>query len=666
MRRLRGARACRDRARHPRPGDRRRLRRSSPRPRRISRRRPEAPEDAAPAPGVLLRKGYRRREVDEAVVRLERAFAEHRPPAAAEVRRLGFEAVRRGYEPLAVDRMLDRYELRCVEAALSGAPPWQLGDDLSHDVGGCHRREPVRTATAGSDAVVVTQGLCGRRVDALLDRCLAGLTGPLEGAQDPSADDVRLCSFHRARHGYAEAEVDEVFDRIIDLLLRQAGLRTVLAAPYVPPVEDTGYWATGFEAPGDQGLPPLSSPPGEWPNIIPRGPRTRSSRSRPLPARGSPRRPVALRVRRDRHGDRFRVSQHTEVPSSVSQRAPSTWQSTARPPRAALRALAVPPLVMTRASPPASVKPTGTTCGLPSARSVVSVARLALGDELARGRDEQRRQGRVVCGGLVDRQRLMGGRHERAQYPAGGRRGAVGRRARDWADNGWVTCAPGPSSCSGRPARSAPRRSTSSGATPDVPGGRAGRRRRATSTCWPAQALELGVEVVAVARATAAQDLQLALLRRGQGAATARASTRCRRSWPGRTPPTELAGWPCDVVLNGITGSIGLGPTLAALEAGRTLALANKESLIAGGPLVEGGAAAPDQIVPVDSEHSALAQCLRGGRRDEVRRLVLTASGGPFRGRSRAELARRHRRAGAGAPDLGHGPGRHDQLARPW
>jgi 1-deoxy-D-xylulose-5-phosphate reductoisomerase len=87
------------------------------------------------------------------------------------------------------------------------------------------------------------------------------------------------------------------------------------------------------------------------------------------------------------------------------------------------------------------------------------------------------------------------------------------------------------------------------------------------------------------------------------------------------------------VVLNGMTGSIGLAPTLAALDAGRTLALANKESLIVGGPLVK-ARAREGQLVPVDSEHSALAQCLRGGRRDEVRRLVLTASGGPFRGRT--------------------------------
>ncbi|QPZ37217.1 1-deoxy-D-xylulose-5-phosphate reductoisomerase [Paramicrobacterium chengjingii] len=93
-----------------------------------------------------------------------------------------------------------------------------------------------------------------------------------------------------------------------------------------------------------------------------------------------------------------------------------------------------------------------------------------------------------------------------------------------------------------------------------------------------------------------------------------------------------------DVVLNGITGSVGLGPTLAALAAGRTLALANKESLIVGGDLVR-RAAAPGQIVPVDSEHSAIAQSLRAGSGSEVRRLVLTASGGPFRGRTRASLA---------------------------
>ena len=106
----------------------------------------------------------------------------------------------------------------------------------------------------------------------------------------------------------------------------------------------------------------------------------------------------------------------------------------------------------------------------------------------------------------------------------------------------------------------------------------------------------------------------------------------------GASAAAELAGTGCDVVLNGMTGAVGLEPTLSALAAGHRLALANKESLIIGGPLVR-EAAAPDQIVPVDSEHSALAQCLAGGGRDEVRRLVLTASGGPFRGRTRAELS---------------------------
>src|SRR5688572_31720163 len=105
----------------------------------------------------------------------------------------------------------------------------------------------------------------------------------------------------------------------------------------------------------------------------------------------------------------------------------------------------------------------------------------------------------------------------------------------------------------------------------------------------------------------------------------------------GEDASTEAAGMECDVVLNGITGAVGLRPTLAALDAGNTLALANKESLIIGGPLVK-ERARPGQIVPVDSEHSAIAQSLRAGSAPEVRRLVLTASGGPFRGRSAAEL----------------------------
>ncbi|MFH0242134.1 1-deoxy-D-xylulose-5-phosphate reductoisomerase [Streptomyces sp. HK10] len=100
---------------------------------------------------------------------------------------------------------------------------------------------------------------------------------------------------------------------------------------------------------------------------------------------------------------------------------------------------------------------------------------------------------------------------------------------------------------------------------------------------------------------------------------------------------TELAASECHTVLNGITGSIGLRPTLAALKAGRALALANKESLIVGGPLVK-ALAGPGRIIPVDSEHSALFQALMSGTRAEVRKLLVTASGGPFRGRTREEL----------------------------
>ena len=105
----------------------------------------------------------------------------------------------------------------------------------------------------------------------------------------------------------------------------------------------------------------------------------------------------------------------------------------------------------------------------------------------------------------------------------------------------------------------------------------------------------------------------------------------------GEEASVEAASMEADVVLNGITGAVGLRPTLAALDAGNTLALANKESLIMGGEAVT-RRARPGQVVPVDSEHSAIAQCLRAGERAEVRKLVLTASGGPFRGRSRAEL----------------------------
>ncbi|WAC89899.1 1-deoxy-D-xylulose-5-phosphate reductoisomerase [Mycobacterium sp. Aquia_213] len=108
--------------------------------------------------------------------------------------------------------------------------------------------------------------------------------------------------------------------------------------------------------------------------------------------------------------------------------------------------------------------------------------------------------------------------------------------------------------------------------------------------------------------------------------------------WHGPDAVTRLVEeTEADVVLNALVGALGLRPTLAALRSGARLALANKESLIAGGPLVL-KAARPGQIVPVDSEHSALAQCLRGGAPDEVAKLVLTASGGPFRGWAAADL----------------------------
>jgi 1-deoxy-D-xylulose-5-phosphate reductoisomerase len=149
------------------------------------------------------------------------------------------------------------------------------------------------------------------------------------------------------------------------------------------------------------------------------------------------------------------------------------------------------------------------------------------------------------------------------------------------------------------------------------------------------QALEFGAEVVAVAHADAAAEVCQAL------AAMAAASPDRRRLpdvLAGPDGVAELAGRPCDVMLNAVTGAVGLAATLAALDAGRVLALANKESLIMGGPLVA-SRAAPGQIVPVDSEHSAIAQCLRSGHPAEVSKLVLTASGGPFLHKGRADLA---------------------------
>ncbi|TLW90938.1 1-deoxy-D-xylulose-5-phosphate reductoisomerase [Saccharomonospora piscinae] len=154
-----------------------------------------------------------------------------------------------------------------------------------------------------------------------------------------------------------------------------------------------------------------------------------------------------------------------------------------------------------------------------------------------------------------------------------------------------------------------------------------------------AQVIEHAVDAVAITRSTALEDLQLALYAEAQRRGYAQGDFRLPRVFAGPDAVEALIeAVPADVVLNGLPGSQGLGPTLRALKTGASVALANKESLIAGGPLVR-AAARPGQLVPVDSEHSALAQALRGGRSEEVDRLVLTASGGPFRGRTREQMA---------------------------
>ena len=146
------------------------------------------------------------------------------------------------------------------------------------------------------------------------------------------------------------------------------------------------------------------------------------------------------------------------------------------------------------------------------------------------------------------------------------------------------------------------------------------------------QAVEFEVEFVGVATGEAHQLESLIA-----DAAQAAGKTVRPKVVVGPDAAIQAASIGADVVLNGITGSIGLRPTLAALEAGSTLALANKESLIVGGPIVK-RMEKPGQIVPVDSEHSAIAQSLTSGTRSEVRKLIVTASGGPFRGMTREQL----------------------------
>jgi 1-deoxy-D-xylulose-5-phosphate reductoisomerase len=112
-----------------------------------------------------------------------------------------------------------------------------------------------------------------------------------------------------------------------------------------------------------------------------------------------------------------------------------------------------------------------------------------------------------------------------------------------------------------------------------------------------------------------------------------------------------------DMVLNAMVGAVGLSPSLAALQSGKMLALANKESLVVGGELIlDLVKGEPDRLVPVDSEHSALAQCLRGERRDDLRRVIITASGGPFRGWTREELSRASVKEALAHPTWNMGP----------
>ncbi|MDA3629412.1 1-deoxy-D-xylulose-5-phosphate reductoisomerase [Saccharopolyspora oryzae] len=150
-----------------------------------------------------------------------------------------------------------------------------------------------------------------------------------------------------------------------------------------------------------------------------------------------------------------------------------------------------------------------------------------------------------------------------------------------------------------------------------------------------AQAMEFQVPNVGVAKESEVEGVQLAIRHHAESRGLLSEMPDVRTGPDVATDLIESV--PADVIINGIDGSRGLKPTLAALETGSQLALANKESLVAGGSLVL-DKAKPGQIVPVDSEHSALAQCLLGADPDSVEKLVLTASGGPFRGRKREEL----------------------------
>jgi 1-deoxy-D-xylulose-5-phosphate reductoisomerase len=150
-------------------------------------------------------------------------------------------------------------------------------------------------------------------------------------------------------------------------------------------------------------------------------------------------------------------------------------------------------------------------------------------------------------------------------------------------------------------------------------------------------ALKFDVEVIGVTLGTCAQDVQMHLFAGAQDRGFSQGEHRLPELVIGPEAPEQLARMDADIVLNAIAGAAGLKATLATLTAGTKLALANKESLIIGGDLVK-NISLPGQIIPIDSEHSAIAQCLLAGKKSEVRKLIITASGGPFRGRSASEL----------------------------
>ena len=152
------------------------------------------------------------------------------------------------------------------------------------------------------------------------------------------------------------------------------------------------------------------------------------------------------------------------------------------------------------------------------------------------------------------------------------------------------------------------------------------------------QIIEFRPELVGISKGTTAQDVQMRLLAEAKSRGFADGYFAIPELTIGPDSAARVAAMGADVVLNAVSGAAGLVPTLSALKSGARLALANKESLIIGGDLVK-SMAKPGQIVPVDSEHVALAQCLLAGKQNEVRKLILTASGGPFRGYSKESLS---------------------------